>query len=180
MEKMITKKQIDGTEYVHEILLSGKITDVEYVYSYTDYPDAIVIEITKPEGKKYVEIGADIADVTDKSDREREDNPFYMKVEGPDIKKFSDLTDDEKNEVLEKVIGKYCSAVTESIRIRGIEKKMKLPNGVTPFADAFMKYAEMFRTGARNIIKSMKDGDAGEYSQALQALDAARDQEAVQ
>ena len=157
MEKIISKKEIDNAETVKAILHAGKITDVEFIDERWGYPDGILIEVTTREGlKKYVEFGVDLFDCTTKTQEEVDENPFYMKVEGPDHKKISDMAVAEKKKILRKFARKSVSLQINAREMQAFESSLGI--GMTPLADAYEAYALVFQAAAWCIAKTM-NGD---------------------
>ena len=158
MEKIISKKEIDNAETVKAILHAGKITDVEFIDEDWGYPDGILMEVTTREGlKRYVEFGVDLFDCTTKTREEADDNPFYMKVEGPDHKKISDMTVAERKKILRKFARKSVSLRINAREMQAFESSLGI--GMTPLADAYEAYALVFQAAAWCIAKTMKEGD---------------------
>lgn len=157
MEKIINKKEIDNAETVKAILHAGKITDVGFIDEDYGYPDGILMEVTTREGlKRYVEFGVDLFDCTTKTLEEAEENPFYMKVEGPDHKKISDMTVAERKKILRKFARKSVNLRINAREMQAFESSLGI--GMTPLADAYEAYAWIFQAAAWCIAKTINGG----------------------
>lgn len=153
MEKVIKTRKIAESNAVKDALIGAKITGIDFMDSRD--PESVLMEVIKNGKKQYVEFGADNADVTEKTIEEVMENPFFMKLEGPDIKTLENMTVREKKKLLEKYVHKSMDFMLASDELRRIESSF----GVSFFADAYQFYGKCYQMIAYAIIIMLKNGE---------------------
>lgn len=156
MDKIIHTKEIVSEKAIKEVLVGAKVTNLDFGYSsfdVDDYPENILIEVIRDGNKHYIEFGADCSDVTVKTVEEVEENPFYMKLEGPDRKGLKDLPICER----EKLMVKYIKRGVQFRRKAELWKNTESFLGTTPMADAYMFYSKASHMIAYTILQTIKE-----------------------